>query len=409
MTYCVPFGMTELCFDLKWSQVDIAESRHHPPPLALAHIDTRLRAFAENIPIYQPITIVFTDATRASPDQILLEPIVDVLHKRGAQIRLLCAVGMHRPSTEAEKVAKLGARLVEQFEVIDHDPRQVVQVGVVDGVPIEVNRLLLETTVLSVGVVEPHQYAGYSGGYKTTVIGCGGPMTIARTHGPEFLNKRGTCLGNVDDNPFQAVVRQGGRLINHALAVNVVLATDGAILHLEMGTPHDVHDMLIAHARQLYECCVPNAPYDVVIAGVGAPKDVNFYQASRAATYIGLSAKPIIRSGGVIILPAPLPEQGGQGVGEQHTLDALRRYGPTQALIDHLLQVGCRPGEQRAFMIAQLHQRYRLIVVGAESLNFLNGLRIETAPDMWVAQEMTALEQPRVLIVPHALQTLPIA
>lgn len=408
-TYQIPFGTGVLTFELGWSQVDVAEKVYHPPTLDADMIRIRLAEFAKTIPVHRPITLVFTDATRASPDQILLEPIVDVLHRRGAQVRFLCAIGMHRPSTVAEKVAKLGARLVGQFEVLDHDPNQVVQVGVVDGVPIEVNPLLLESTIVTVGVVEPHQYAGYSGGAKTAVIGCGGPTTIARTHGPEYLNKAGTRLGNIIGNPFQTLVRQAGHLIGHEYAVNVVMGTAGEIHYLEMGVPDTVHDVLVERARQLYECPVAHAPYDVVIAGVGAPKDANFYQASRAATYIGLSAQPVIREGGTIVLPAPLPEGGGQGVGEHNTLDALHRFGPTQALIDHLLAVGCRPGEQRAFMIAQLLQRYRLIVVGAERPDFLRPLGIEAAADMATVQQMIELGQPRVLIVPHALKTMPVA
>lgn len=409
MLYHVPFGDGELAFELKWSQVDVAANKQHPSALDPSVIRTRLLDFAETLPIERPIMAVFTDATRASPDQILLEPIVEVIQRRGGQVRFLCALGMHRPSTAAEKLAKLGPQLVERYEVLDHDPSQAVQVGEVDGVPIEVNPLLLDTTILTVGVVEPHQYAGYSGGAKTAVIGCGGPNTIARTHGPEYLNKSGTRLGNIRGNPFQDLVRQGGRLIGHQYAVNVVVDTEGEIVYLEMGAPNIVHDKLVEQARRLYECPVPHAPYDVVIAGVGAPKDANFYQASRAATYIGLTARPVLREGGVILLPASLPEQGGQGAGDANTLDALRRFGPSQALIDHLLQVGCRPGEQRAFMIAQLLQRFRLIVVGADEPAFLSDIGIESAPDMETTQAMIELAEPRVLIVPHALKTMPVA
>ncbi|MCB9435961.1 MAG: DUF2088 domain-containing protein [Anaerolineales bacterium] len=409
MLYRVPFGDGELSFELKWSRVDVATHKQQPPALDPVTIHTRLMAFAETLPLERPIMAVFTDATRASPDQMLLEPIVEVVQRRGGEVRFLCAIGMHRPSTAAEKLAKLGPYLAKHYEILDHDPNQVVQVGEVDEVPIEINPLLLNTTILTVGVVEPHQYAGYSGGSKTAVIGCGGPTTIARTHGPEYLNKAGTRLGNIHGNPFQELVRQAGRLIGHQYAVNVVMGTEGEIVYLEMGAPDVVHDKLVEQARRLYECPVPHAPYDVVIAGGGAPKDANFYQTSRAATYIGLTTQPVLRDGGVILLPAPLPEQGGQGAGEANTLDALQRFGPSRALIDHLLQVGCRPGEQRAFMIAQLLQRFRLIVVEADEPDFLSDIGIESAPDMATAQAMVELDDPRVLIVPHALKTMPIA
>ncbi len=419
MPYCVPFGDGNLSFDLPstWDLVDVVEQFQTAQPLTADDIRAQLEAFAHHIAeivdMRRPLVAIFTDATRASPDQTLLEPIIRILQPTGVSIKLLCAIGMHRRSTDAEKRAKLGDWLVGNFEVVDHDPTTVLSLGMINGVPIEINPLLLDATIITVGVVEPHQYAGYSGGTKTAVIGCGGPGTIAHTHSPAFLNLPGTRLGAVEGNPFQRFLQAAGAKIGHEYAINVVLDNDGEILHLATGAPDDVHDKLVKQARCLYECPVPNAPYDVVIAGVGAPKDANLYQASRAATYIGLSAHPVIRDGGVILVPAPLPEKGGQGQGEQNTLDLLRRFGPTPDLISHLLTNDSRPGEQRAFMIAQLQQRYRMVLVGVQKPGFLKDTGLLHAPDMPTAVAMTEIllgtSTPSALIVPHALKTLPVS
>ena len=77
------------------------------------------------------------------------------------------------------------------------------------GIPLTVNRLAAAADLLlATGVVEPHQYAGFSGGSKTVAVGVAGEPTIAYTHGPAMLDQAGVRLGNLHDNPFQAAVRE---------------------------------------------------------------------------------------------------------------------------------------------------------------------------------------------------------
>ena len=416
MKYEVPFADATLQFEVPigWS-VDVAESTSSAQPLLRDQIEARLIAFAEKLRIEhdtsRKLIFVFTDATRASPDQILLEPIARYLQPYNFDIEFICAIGMHRPSTTAEKRAKLGNWIVDNFPVTDHNPHEVVQIGEIDGIPIEINPRLLNATVVGVGVVEPHQYAGYSGGVKTAVIGCGGTNTIGMTHGIRFLDDAGTCLGKIDGNPFQVFLRQAGAKIGQSWAVNVILSADYEILDLAAGHPNDVHDKLVAKAHPLYEVPVSQAPYDVAVAGIGAPKDANLYQATRGATYLGLSANPVIRRGGVIIVPAPLPEGGGQGQGERNFMQMMARYGPTREMMGYLRETGLRPGDQRAFMVAKLRQYYRLIIVGSpKQLVFEANLdHAQTMEEsFYVSQKMVRTDTPQLLIVPHSLQTLPI-
>ena len=91
-----------------------------------------------------------------------------------------------------------------------------------------VNAVLTESDlIIATGVVEPHQYAGYSGGGKTVVIGCGSEETIGLTHGPQFLDQPGVRLGQIDGNPFQQFVRDAAQAIGLKFVVNVVLDGEG--------------------------------------------------------------------------------------------------------------------------------------------------------------------------------------
>jgi nickel-dependent lactate racemase len=319
---------------------------------------------------------------------------------------------MHRPSTHAEKIAKLGAAIVGKYRVIDHDPASVVNIGEIDGIPLEVNPEIIApgTFLAMTGVVEPHQYAGYSGGAKTAVIGCGGATTIGMTHGPRLLDRDGVRLGSIDGNPFQDFVRRAGEIVGVDVIANAVLPEPDHLVAAAVG-PVTIHDDLVKTARAIYETPVPNALYDVVIAGVGAPKDANLYQASRAATYIGLSGAPVIRPGGVVIVPATMPEGAGEGKGEQNFYEILQEKGAGAALIRHLRAVGCRPGEQRAYMMAQLLEKVHCIFVGANDPGVVTGANLMHAPDMASAlaqaADLCGSQSPKTLVVPHALKCIP--
>jgi nickel-dependent lactate racemase len=388
------------------------------------------------------VCLVFTDATRACPDHIIVPAILRELDRAGVpdeHITLLCATGLHRPSTHAEKIAKLGEAVVQRYRVIDHDVRHceersvrrsnLLPIGseiasrpstplrsaqgalamtVPDG--LTVNRLLWESDlIIATGVVEPHQYAGYSGGGKTVIIGCGSEGTIGLTHGPQFLDRSGVRLGQIESNPFQQFVREAARAIGLKFVVNVVLDGNGEAIAVQAGDPIAVHDALVAVARSVYEVPIEHE-YDVVIAQVDPPKDVNLYQASRAATYIGLSATPPIRPGGAIIITARCPEGAGQGRGEERFFTALSQASDLRQLLAQYRRDGCRAGEQRAYMLAQVMLNYEVIVAGSqcpevvEACHVIAALSLDEAIE-YARQRLGATAQ--VLYLPHPLQTIP--
>ncbi len=370
------------------------------------------------------VTIAFTDATRACPDERLAGWMVAQLLAAGvnrADITLLCATGLHRPSTAAERLAKLGPELVEQLAIVDNqamNPAELIDLGEINGLPVVVNRRCLETDLLlATGVVEPHQYAGYSGGAKTVVIGCGGEATIQATHGPAMLDQPGTRLGAVEGNPFQAFVRQAGERIGLAYVVNVLLDEAGQMVAAAAGEPAAVHSHLVAQARQIYEAPVER-PAHIALAGVSPAKAVNLYQASRAATYLALAERTPLLPGAPIVMPAPIPEGAGQGTGEQRFFEILSRAESPGQLIEELRRTGFPAGAQRAYILAQTLIQHPIIVVGAEYPEIVQACHMHAAPNLAgglelaerLARQHFGLAAPEgldFLFVPHALLTLP--
>jgi nickel-dependent lactate racemase len=149
----------------------------------------------------------------------------------------------------------------------------------------------------------------------------------------------------------------------------------------------------------------------VAVAGVGFPKDANLYQASRAASYLFFAPTPVVKPGGVFIVPAPCGEGAGEGVGEQRFLTAMQDAPDVQFILDDARQHGYPPGQQRAFVMAKVLEQSEVILVGAEDPALVASAKFSVAPTMEAAFRMagnrlgSSLD---ALIVPHALLTLPI-
>ena len=425
-SFTVPFGRGTVSFSLPAGLTGTVVESRTPPPLADpgASASEAVAAPVAGPPLRElargkrRVCIAVTDATRACPDHVLVPPLLAELAAGGVPdeaITLLVAVGAHRPSTEAEKIEKLGAGIVRRFRVVDHDAADRANlVTVADGpggVPFELSRIVVEADlVLATGVVEPHQYAGYSGGGKTVAIGCAGEAIIAYTHGPAMLDLPGTRLARIDGNPFQEAVRRVARAAGVAFVVNAVLDDRGQMVAVAAGPPEQVHDHLAEIAGGCFTVPIPRQA-DLAVAGIGYPKDENLYQASRAATYLQFAPVPVVRPGGVIILPAACPEGAGQGAGERRFRAAMAGPGGPAEVIERVRRAGIRPGEQRAYVVATMLEKVQVIVAGAADPAEVRAVGFMPAVDIGEALNKATeiVGRPAsAVVVPHALLTLPI-
>jgi lactate racemase len=424
--YRVPYSKSFLEFSLpSMMEADIAVSRQmeylKDIPKAIQDALTHpigslpLRELAKP---GERVCIVFTDSTRASPDHLLVPALLDELEKAGIRdvdITLLCGTGMHRKSTQAEKIAKLGASIVDRYRVIDNEPQNpaaLVDFGTTQaGVPVLVHRAAIEADLLmATGIVEPHQYAGYSGGSKTLAVGAAGEALIAYTHGPTFIDDPHTRLGKIDGNPFQEAVTEAARRAGLRFIINVVLDDDKHVLRVRAGDPQSAYLDLVAFAKSVYEVPISHQ-YDIVIGGVGYPKDTNLYQATRAPSYLFFAPVSVIRPGGYFIIPARCEEGAGDGVGEQRFLSAMRDAPDIQSILDDARRNGYPPGQQRAFVMAKVLEQTHVIIVGSEHPDLVHACKMIPATNMNDALDMATHklgEECQVLIVPHAMLTLPV-
>lgn len=424
--FSLPFGRGQITFALpKGMTAAVATPQRIAPLRRPSHAvasairrpfgSPRLRDLARP---GQSVAIVVTDGTRDCPDYILVPPLLDELSAAGVSdqdITIVVGIGMHRPMSEQEIADKLGNDVCARVRVVNpcpDDPASLADLGTTSsGIPITVDRRVAEADlVIATGIVEPHQYAGYSGGFKTVAIGAGGEPTIRATHSPSMVDHPGTRLAKLDGNPFQTAITEAGRRAGLAFIINTVIDDSGRPVVVCAGDPETAHRMLAQAAARLYTVSVPHQ-YDVVIAGVGYPKDVNLYQASRAASYMYYAPTPVVREGGAIIIAAPCPEGVGAGSGEAAFYRAMRSAPSPQAIIREAQAYGYPPGGQRAFVMARVLEWCSVYIAGAVSpepvaqCKMIPAATVEDALRHCASQMGTDL---RVLVVPHALQTLPI-
>jgi len=363
--------------------------------------------------------IAVTDLTRASPDDVLVPPLLAELNAGGIpdeRITIVVAVGLHRATTDAEKREKLGA-VADRVRVVDSDGRDPAKWADLGSIPPYdtpgfTQRLIKDADlVVATGIVEPHQYAGYSGGRKTVAIGCCGEPTITATHGMRFLEDPGVRLGRIDGNPFHETVTEIARRAGLRFCLNVVVDDRERVVAVAAGEPDAVLRRLVERASAIYTRPIAKQ-YDIAIAGVGAPKDVNLYQASRAATYLRFAPTPVVREGGSIIVPAQLPEGAGEGAGEQRFLAALENAASPAAVVEAARQ-HFAGGEQRAVMVALTLQHNQIVVAASESADVVRRAKMRVAVDVEEALDIAyehigRPERASVLLVRRALHTLPI-
>jgi nickel-dependent lactate racemase len=426
--YRIPFSTNHLDFDLPADMTGTCVTRRSCEAVAdvkgavsnaLAH-PLNCQLLRQTAKRGDTVCIVFTDITRESPDHLLVPALLAELEIAGVRdqdITLLCGTGLHRPSTAREKIIKLGQAVVDRYRVVDHaasDPSHIEDLGSSEtAIPLSVNRIAFEADlVVTTGIVEPHQYAGYSGGPKTLAIGAAGEAMIAYTHGPQMVDHPGTRLGKLQGNLFHQALMEASRRAGLSFILNVVLDELKRPVAVVAGEPEAAFYSLVASASKLSAAPL-DRQYDVVVAGVGFPKDLNLYQASRGASQLFFASFCPVKEGGIFIIPASTPEGAGYGVGEQRFLQTMKNAGDMVSLLDKLRRTGYPPGAQRAFIMAKVLQKSQVIIVGSKTPEVVRQVHMIPATDMDEALCLAEGEMGRkdleVLIVPQSLLTLPVA
>jgi len=422
VNYSIPYGKGEMRFDLPNGFILTEIKSKHIS--SLHDVNATIRDTLTN-PINSPplsniakgkksACIVVTDITRNCPEKEILPHVVEILEKEidRKNIRIIVGSGMHRKMTTDEKIEKYGKVIVENFQVIDHDSQdesKLVNLGnTKNGTPIKISKIAFESELLiSIGLITLHQYAGYSGGYKTVSIGVASDETISSTHSLKTLKNTNARIGKIEGNPFQEDIIEIGKKVGLDFVINVIMGMENTPSEILAGEPTETHKALITRAKTIFEVSVKE-PFDVVICGVGHPSDSNLYLASRAASFLSFGSNSSIKKGGFIIIPAKCNEGAGRGIAEQRFISMLSSKTPDE-IINQKEEFNA--GEQRAFVMANVLKQYHVIIVGCEFSEMLKNTGLISVKNMNEAFKIIKNnlgENVKIALIPNSMMTLPI-
>jgi nickel-dependent lactate racemase len=320
------YGTNGLDVDLPDERITVIEPHHRPAvPDPQATLLQAMRAPMQCVPLRdlvrpgQRIAISVCDITRAQPRrEMLLALFHEMPGVRAEDVTILIATGTHRTNTPAELERMLGREILDRYRVVNHDSRDRSSLEYVGqtstGVAVYMQREFVHADVrITTGFVEPHFFAGFSGGPKMVAPGLAGLDTVLTLHDAPRIGHPNATWGITDGNPIHDDVREIARMVGVHFAVDVTLNREQQITAAFAGDLFVEHKAACAYAKQTAMRAVA-APFDVVLtSNAGYPLDQNLYQAVKGMS----AAAKIVKPRGTIICAAEcrdgLPSHGSYG------------------------------------------------------------------------------------------------
>lgn len=349
------------------------------------------------------ILVITSDHTRPVPSRITLPLYLAELRQGSpnAEIRILIATGMHRPTTEAELRQKLGDAVVDKETIVVHQAARDEDMALMGTLPsggeLWLNKLVQwADLVVSEGFIEPHFFAGFSGGRKSILPGVAAKKTVLYNHNARFIQSERARQGVLEGNPIHKDMLFAAKAAKLAFILNVLIDADKRVIGAVAG------DVEKAHQRGCAMCAeatkVKAVVSDIAITSNGGyPLDQNVYQSVKGMT----AAECCVRQGGAIILCAAL--------GDGHGGEAFYRWFADRQNADEVdRDIENVPADQtsmdqwEAQILARVMRRATcFFVTGEENRALIEAMHLRWSPDV-----NTALEEASALVGENASVTV---
>lgn len=252
------------------------------------------------------VAIIFSDVTRATPYQLLIPPLLDSLsHLPDRNITFFCATGTHRPATDDELCTILGEDVIKRFRVIQNDASDLAQHKYI-GTTRMGNRILLNKEILRydlrilTGFIEPHFFAGFSGGGKALMPGMASVETIRHNHSISNLGNPNTRWGHTYGNPLWEDVMEAAEFATPLFLLNISMNRDKEITGVYAGDLRAAHKKGCAFVKETAMAGLEQAFDLVITSNSGYPLDLNVYQSVKGMS----AAEQVVKEGGAIVVAA---------------------------------------------------------------------------------------------------------
>jgi len=344
--------------------------------------------------------IIVNDITRPTPYRWMLPPLLEAIEAEGIapeHIKLVIALGIHRPHTREENLQIFGPDICARYQVINHNcDENLTSVGrLSNGWELMINRDVAEADFLvATGVVELHYFAGWSGGRKSILPGVASRTLIEANH--RMMDNPKACLGNYVDNPVNDLMLEAARTVGLDFILNVVTAGKDEIVYAAAGDLYLAWMDAVKYAEARNSVYI-DKPADVVIACCGGfPKDINAYQAQKALDAAVQAVKP----GGTIIWVAECREGLGEETFANWILAAHCRED-----IERRFYEAFELGGHKAFAICRILDKADILMVSSLPEDLVKAMFVNPCQDL--AQALDRARQKHgpemsILLMPQA-------
>ena len=354
-------------------------------------------------------TIIISDHTRPVPSKDILPNMFAELKEGNPDIdiTLLVATGFHRPTTKEELINKVGEEIYNSSKIVIHDSRDAasnVQVGILpSGAPCVIDRVAAEADlVVSEGFIEPHFFAGFSGGRKSVLPGISDQVTVLGNHCSRFIDSENSRTGKLDGNPMHEDMVAAAKFAKLAYIVNVVIDEEKKTVAAFAGNYVTAHrkgcDFLLGYAK-----VKPQYADIVITSNGGAPLDQNIYQCVKSMSAAEATCNP----GGVIIECVECAD----GHGGQSFYESLRDCESTQALYAQFMatpQDKTIPDQWESQILARILNKFTVIMVTRPELEtMVTEMKMKYAPSLEAAMAMAkAMGKESVTVIPNGISVI---
>ncbi|MCI7216655.1 MAG: nickel-dependent lactate racemase [Megasphaera elsdenii] len=423
-TFNLPFGKEKIKLELPEEQVAgvlVSHAHEYKAPKS----EAELVADALANPIGSPklsdlakgkknCVIISSDHTRPVPSHVIMPQLLAELRKGNPDIdiTILIATGMHRATTKEELIAKYGKEIAEHEKFVIHVSRNdedMVSVGTLpSGGDCRINKVAANADLLiSEGFIEPHFFAGMSGGRKSVLPGIASKVTVLANHCSEFINSPHARTGILQGNPIHEDMLYAAKAAKLAFICNVVIDADKKVIAAFAGDREKAHYAGADFEMKL--AGVKPVPADIVITTNGGyPLDQNIYQSVKGMT----AAEATCKEGGVIIDVSSCSD----GHGGEDFYNNLKNAESIQKAMDEILARGRNEtvfDQWEAQILMRMLLKFTIIMVTEAPQQMVEDMHMKYAASvddaLAMAKEVLAkkgITDPKITVIPDGVSVI---
>lgn len=357
------------------------------------------------------VVIIASDHTRPVPSKVIIPPMLQQIRQGNpdADITILIATGCHRGTTKEELISKFGEDIVRNEKIYIHDcdeKEMLVNIGTLpSGSACEVNKLAVEADLLvAEGFIEPHFFAGFSGGRKSVLPGIAGRSTVLGNHCSEFIASPNARTGILENNPLHTDMLWAAKQAKLTYIVNVVLNAEKEVIYAVAGDVEAAHKAGTDFLSKL--CQVTATPADIVISTNGGyPLDQNVYQAVKGMT----AAEATVKQDGVIVMLA----RSNDGTGGDYFYHLLADETDINKTIAAILSRGKEqtlPDQWEAQVLLRVLKKATVIYVSEMDPEVIKNMHMLPASSLQeglqMAKTLVKTENPKIVAIPDGISVI---